>query len=238
MTKGSWSGQEFVLPPSVSVAAHELKSPIALMRQLSLVLSDDSLPETTREKYHRQLIMTADRALQLTNDLTQVANLQASLFPLEPVNPLAVCRAMAEEVRPLSWLYQREIAWPKASRQALLVVANPRLLGRIVVNFIDNAVKYTEEAVPIEVSVRRRGEMVRVGVRDYGPQMTKREYRRLVDEMERMKSVRTRPESSGLGVFIASQFARAMNGTTGLVRHRDGVTFYVELPMSQQTSWL
>jgi integral membrane sensor signal transduction histidine kinase len=48
--------------------------------------------------------------------------------------------------------------------------------------------------------------------------------------------VRTRPESSGLGIYVANQFARAMNGRIGLIRHRDGLTFYVEMPISRQLS--
>ncbi len=233
-----WSDTDFAGLPSISVAAHELKTPITLMRQLGLALQDESLSEAQKARYQQQLITTADRALQLTADLAQVANLQPSLFPLEPVNPLAICRAMAAEMRPMTHLYQRDIVWPRPSRHGLLAVANRRLLERIVANFVDNALKYTEDGVPVRVGVQQNGDYVRVGVRDYGPQLTLREYRRLVDEMAHAKTVRTRPESSGLGIFIASQFARVMYGTIGLIRHRDGVTFYVELPISQQTSWL
>lgn len=239
MSRGIWSSQEFAGLPSLSVAAHELKTPITLMRQLSLVLAEEGLSDAERTKYQNQLLLTADRAMQLTTDLTQVANLQESLFPLEPVNPLAVCRSLASEIKPMALLYGRTVSWPKKpSSRSLLTVANPRLLSRVVANFVDNALKYTEADRPISVSVGRKGDLVRVGVRDYGPQLTKREYQQLTDEMEQLKTVRTRPESSGLGIFIASQFARAMNGAIGLVRHRDGMTFYVELPVSGQTSWL
>ncbi len=238
MSRGVGSSNNFGSLPSVSVAAHELKTPITLMRQLSLVLQDEELSEPEKERYHQQLLATADRALQLTTDLAQVGSLQSSLFPLEPVNPLALCRSMAQEVRPLAYLYDRQIKWPKSSRRSVLAVANPRLLSRIVVNFIDNALKYTENGTPIEVSVQQVSQVVRVGVRDYGPQLSKREYKKLTSEIGHTKTVKTRPESSGLGIYIASEFAKTMNGGIGLVRHRDGVTFYVELPISRQLSWL
>lgn len=238
MSRGIWSEQGFTGLPSLSVAAHELKSPITLMRQLSLVLQDDGLSSAEKSRYQQQLIATADRALLLTTDLSHAANLQPSLFPLESVNPLAICQSIAREIDPLMKIYDRNIAWPKASRKTTLVVANPRLLGRVVANFIDNALRYTEADIPIRVNIGQSGETVRVGVRDYGPQMTRSDYQRLLSEVEQMKTIRTRPESSGLGIFIASQFARAMQGSIGLIRHRDGVTFYVDLPVSRQTSWL
>lgn len=238
MSRGLSSNTTFASLPSLSVAAHELKTPITLMRQLSLVLQDESLSPSEKDKYQQQLIVTADQALQLTADLAQVSNLQASLFPLGPVNPLALCQSMAREVKPLTMMYGRQIQWPKQSRRTILAVANPRLLGRIVVNFIDNALRYTEEDVPIQVAVQQAGERVRIRVRDYGPQLSRGEYRRLTDEMAQMKTIKTRPESSGLGIFIASEFAKAMHGEIGLVRHRDGVTFYVDVPISRQMSWL
>ena len=81
-------------------------------------------------------------------------------------------------------------------------------------------------------------ETIRLGVRDYGPMISLEEYRRLTSEISLRKTVRTRPESSGLGIYVASQFAQAMNGEIGLTRHRDGLTFFVDLPMSKQMSWL
>ena len=56
--------------------------------------------------------------------------------------------------------------------------------------------------------------------------------------MEQLKSIKTRPDSSGLGVYIAAQFARAMGAEIGLIRHRDGVSFYIDLVKSGQLSWL
>ena len=112
------------------------------------------------------------------------------------------------------------------------------MLGRILANFLNNALKYTEDDSEIKVSVTAAKEAVRLSVRDFGPMMSLKEYRRLLDEMDARKTVRTRPESSGLGIYVASQFARAMNGQIGLIRHRDGLTFYVEMPISRQLSLL
>ena len=105
-------------------------------------------------------------------------------------------------------------------------------------NFLNNALKYTEDDSEIKVSVKAVDGAVRLSVRDFGPMMSLKEYRRLLDEMDVRKTVRTRPESSGLGIYVASQFARAMNGQIGLIRHRDGLTFYVEMPISRQLSLL
>ena len=237
MTSNQWSDREFGALPSVVVAAHELKTPLALMRQLSLLLSEGSLDGAETRRVSQQVTQTAERALALVGDLAHTANLSPTLFPLEPVNPLAVCRQIAQEMRPALQVYDRRVEWPRG-RQAQLVVANQTLLGRVLANFLENALRYSEPSATVRVKLQRRGDVLRTGVRDFGPMMSLREYRQLLDEMALRKSVRTRPESSGLGVYVASQFAQAMNGEIGLIRHRDGLTFYVDLPLSRQLSWL
>lgn len=234
MSRGIWTDEHDRALPSLAVAAHELKNPITLMRQLSLMLGDETLSAGERVRYQQQLVAIADGALRLTTDLTQVTHVQPELFPVEPVNPLAVCRVVAAEMRAIEQLQGRRISWPRMTRQTTLAVANRQLLKRVIANFVDNALRYTDERVPVSVTVQRRADMVQLRVRDYGPQMNIREYQRLLDEMEQAKTVKTRPDSSGLGIFIASEFARAMRGTIGMIRHRDGVTFYVELPVSGQ----
>lgn len=238
MAGEEWSDADFGGLPSVLVAAHELKTPLALIRQMALLLDDDLTSTADKKQIHQRIIQTSEQALQLTVDLANSANLTPSLFPLEPVNPLALCQQIAVETRFNAALYGRKISWPRGGRNNQLILANRTLLGRILANFLNNALKYTEDCSEIKVSVKAVGGAVRLSVRDFGPMMSLREYRRLLDEMNVRKTVRTRPESSGLGIYVASQFARAMNGQIGLIRHRDGLTFYVEMPISRQLSLL
>ena len=238
MADREWSDADFGRLPSVLVAAHELKTPLTLIRQLTLLLDDDLTSEAYKKQIKQRIFQTSEQALQLTVDLANSVNLTPSLFPLEPVNPLALCQQIAAETRLNAVLYGRKISWPRGGRNSRLILANRTLLGRILANFLNNALKYTEDGSEIKVSVKAVGGVVRLSVRDFGPMMSLKEYRRLLDEMNARKTVRTRPESSGLGIYVASQFAQAMNGQIGLIRHRDGLTFYVDMPISRQLSLL
>lgn len=238
MAGKEWSDADFGGLPSVLVAAHELKTPLALIRQMALLLDDDLTSKADKKQIQQRIVQTSEQTLQLTVDLANSANLTPSLFPLEPVNPLALCQQIAAETRLSAALYGRKINWPRGGRNNRLILANRTLFGRILANFLNNALKYTEDGSEIKVSVKAVGGAVRLSVRDFGPMMNLREYRRLIDEMDARKTVRTRPESSGLGIYVANQFAQAMNGQIGLIRHRDGLTFYVDMPISRQLSLL
>jgi len=228
-----------VISPLIA-AAHELKSPLALVRQLALLLEDPSLSEDERARLQARIVLTSERALRLTGDLTKSARLQDALFQLEPLNPEQICRDIVSELTPLFAEYGRAVELGQR-KHPLLLVANRDLLRRIVMNFSDNALRYTEPgtAVRLQVTALKKAGIVRVGVRDYGPALSNDMWRALTERLATApQSIHARPESSGLGLYIAGQFAEAMNGKIGVIRHRDGATFYVDLPMSHQMSLL
>jgi signal transduction histidine kinase len=225
---------------SLVAAAHELKAPLALVRQLALRLGDERLSDGERQRLLQQTVLTSERALRLTSDLTKATRLDSALFQLEPINPDQLCRDVVSELQPLFKAYGRSVD-VKATRHPLLLVANRDLLRRILLGFSDNALHYSQagSAVHLQIQAFKKAGTVRVGVRDFGPALSSDMWRSLRKKLDTApQSIHARPESSGLGLFIASQFADAMNGRIGAVRHKDGATFYVELQASNQLSFL
>lgn len=221
-------------------AAHELKAPLALVRQLALRLEDDHLSDAERKRLLHQTVLTSERALRLTSDLTKAARLDSALFQLEPINPDQLCRDVVSELRPLFEAYGRTVA-VKGRKHPLLLVANRDLLRRILLGFSDNALHYSQPgtAVHLQIQAFKKAGTVRVGVRDFGPALSSDMWRTLQKKLDSApQAIHARPESSGLGLYIASQFADAMNGRIGAIRHKDGATFYVELQASNQLSFL
>ena len=234
-------GQDGLLPsgPSfVVTAAHELKAPLALVRQLSLSL-EAGVDPADQERMLRQIVLTSERALRLTTDLTRSSRLQDSLFELEPLNPQQICEEVAHELAPLYAAKGREIR-VATHRRPLLAVANRDLLRRVVLNFGDNALNYGEAApVELRAGAVNHGRQVRIGVRDYGPAVPADVWRRLQSHLgTQSQLLHSRPQSSGLGLYVAGQFASAMRGRIGATRHRDGATFYIDMDASLQLSLL
>jgi K+-sensing histidine kinase KdpD len=221
-------------------AAHELKSPLALIRQLALSLEEmQNLPAHEQERMLRQITLTSERALRLTTDLMRSSRLEDSLFELEPLNPRQICEDVAHELSPLYKAKNREIR-VAARHRPILAVANRELLRRILLNFGDNALHYADQA-PVELKVQMFGSKntIRMGVRDFGPAVPIDLWQQLQSNLGTgAQALHVRPQSSGLGLFVAGQFASAMNGQIGATRHRDGATFYVDVMASHQMSLL
>ena len=178
-------------------AAHELKAPLALVRQLALRLEDEHLSEAERARLLRQTVLTSERALRLTSDLTRSARLEDALFTVEPINPEQLCRDIVSELAPLFEVYGRRVE-VKTRKHPLLLVANRDLLRRILLGFSDNALHYSTpgSAVSMQINALKNSGTIRIGVRDYGPALSSDMWRKLQKKLRTApQSIHARPES-------------------------------------------
>ena len=123
------------------------------------------------------------------------------------------------------------------SNKSRLAAANRELLYSIIYNFCVNAVRYSDQASSSQLSVSDRQNCIRVSVRDFGPALPTKIWRDLqTGQLIQPTAITMRPGSSGLGLYISSQFARHLHAKLGAVRHRDGTSFYIDLPISKQAA--
>ena len=230
------------LDNSLLAIAHELKSPLCLVRQLSLFLdSEATLSRRETKKYLQQIITVSERGLRLATDLSRVGNLGQLSFDLEPISPTEVCRQVAQEMTGYYRINQKRLVVRSAQRRHYLAMANHDLLKSILINFCDNALHYADKKRPVEIdiSVRKESQKIRIAVRDYGPRLPLKVWRGLKGRQPITPGAySSRPLSSGLGLYLASQFAGAIRAEIGGIAHSDGATFFVDLDISNQLSLL
>ena len=219
----------------ILVAAHDLKAPLALMRQLalSLDLADD---QPTRQRIQAQLISVSERAIRQVNDLAKIARLEDGLFEMEPLSVRNLCDEVARELRPL-FRYENRRLGLAFNNRSRLAIANRDLLYSIIYNFCTNAIRYSDRDTASILTVADARDKIRIGVRDFGPALPPKIWRALRQgTFNAPTSIAMRPGSSGLGLYIASEFARHMRAQLGAIRHRDGTSFFIDLPVSNQMS--
>lgn len=217
----------------ILVAAHELKAPLIVLRQLALALDDMN---EDGEKIRSEMVSVSDRAIKQVNDLAKIRRLEDGLFEMEPVSVRAVCDDVVKELSCLCKFNQRDL-YIKYTNRSRLVNANRELLYSVIYNFLLNAIHYSGKEMRSELLVKDEKDKVKVVIRDFGPALP-------IDVWKEMKkgwikqptSIAMRPGSSGLGLYIASKFSKFMNAEVGAVRHRDGTSFFVKLPVSRQAS--
>lgn len=230
---------------ALAAAAHELKSPLALVQHIAKTLGDAELTLTDQQRaqYLSRLQFTSDRMLRLVQQLALSYRLEDDKqltfqFQLEPLNTLEVCETAAHELTPYAREYGQELRL-KTNSCSHLVLANRDILHDIVVNLADNAIRHNPSGGAVEIGAACRGDHVRVSVHDQGGGVAKRE----LADLRRTLGTQPQPLSgrsatSGLGLYIVGQFAQAMGGSLGLGRATQGSHFFVDLMRSSQLSLL
>ena len=96
---------------SFLVAAHEMKTPLSIIRQLSLTLNDDDteISDDERSRILHQIDITSERALRLVQDLTKISKLEDAMFELEPINSKKICHDVVSEISDVFKLHNRAI---------------------------------------------------------------------------------------------------------------------------------
>jgi signal transduction histidine kinase len=119
--------------------------------------------------------------------------------------------------------------------ESVLVPVDERLVGQLLSNLIDNAVKYTPEGGSISVSVKRNGHAALVVVQNSGPPIAEEDRSRLFERFYRIDKARSRSKGgAGLGLSISKWIADAHGGAIRVDSDpASGTTFIVSFPLDE-----
>ena len=218
-------------------ASHELRTPLTALRGTSQVLlraPDPGGPEVVAgiEGIHQETV----RLSNLVNDLLTLTRLDAeeSLHPEEI--PLAAFMDDFRDRYSGAWP-TRDVEFDRGAFDGAHVWADPDAVRRMLLNVVDNAVKYSEPPSAVVVTADASPEEVTIRVRDHGPGLSAEEQESVFDRFYRGGPGRSqRPGGSGLGLSIVQALAEHSAGRVSLDSAPGrGTTVSLTLPTTDTT---
>jgi signal transduction histidine kinase len=198
----------------VATVSHEVRNPLTGIVGLSSLLADgwDQIPAEEARGMVAMISAEAQSLTEIIDDLLDVSRLRAGVVKLEAI-PVELARAATEQV---------------GGRVPVLggatAVADPLRVGQIVRNLMVNAERYGEE--PIEVVIAEHDGLATLEVTDRGPGVDAA----LADDLFTPFATSGRPGSTGLGLSVSRQLARAMGGDLEYLRDAGVTVFRLTLP--------
>jgi two-component system, OmpR family, phosphate regulon sensor histidine kinase PhoR len=211
-------------------ASHELRTPVsAISGAVETLLA---LPlEPTARGFVEMIARHAQRLTRLTRDLLDLSRIESGDFPLAIValDVATICKATLDLVRPKA--QEKGIALAYDGPEDLRVRADRRAMEQILVNLLDNAVKYTPAGGRVTLLADDAGASVALSVFDTGPGIEPRHQARLFERFYRVDPGRSREDGgTGLGLAIVKHLAQAQGGQVGVESGQGGSRFWVRLP--------
>ena len=217
-------------------ASHELRTPLtAMIGQIDVALG---WPESA--EYYRTTLVgvreQAQRLIRLASDLLVLAraDVQPTAAAAESIDLASLVPAVITQMQPLA--AERQQHFVVATAPAGVVYGNEDQLIRMLLNLLDNAIRYTPAGGCITLGCEHRNGSVAIQISDTGLGIASEHLPRLFDRFYRVDRGRSRAQGgSGLGLAIAQSIAQLHGGEiTVSSTVGQGSTFMVRLPVSHQ----
>lgn len=218
----------------LSNVSHELKAPLASMRETVRLLLD-GIPGPLTERQERLLGLTlesGERLSTLIDNLLDLSRLRAGAmgFEFEPHDLREVARSVVEPYEAM--LRERDLdldaSWPEG---AVPVTCDGPRVAQVVDNLVSNAVKFSPEGGTVRLRLERIDGGARLEVEDEGPGIPDGKKARVFERFYRADPARKGSQGTGLGLAIAREIARAHGGEVEVLdAPGGGSVFALELP--------
>ena len=204
-------------------ASHELRSPLARIRMsLELMSVDAASPQRI------EISRSITELDQLIDEILLASRLDARQADVEPFETLDLTGLAAEECARA----HAELGMSDTG-QSLVIQGSPRLLRRLIRNLLENAKRYGQGDVTLELSQKQVGQRawVVIAVHDQGPGVPLAQRERIFEPFYRLPGASEREGGVGLGLALVKSISERHGGTVRCeARLGGGATFVVELP--------
>jgi signal transduction histidine kinase len=218
----------------VAGVSHELRTPLAQIRMFTDTLLLDRIRNPAEGRRALEIIAQETRRLgQLVENVLYFHRHQRApgAPPCEPVDLSALVIEVADGFKPLAASRRVGIA-VRTPVGEVIVAANADGLRQVLLNLLDNAVKFGPADDTIDVSLTAQAGTARITVEDRGAGVPLADRRRIFEQFERGRST-GHAGGAGIGLAVVQQIVRAHRGTVAVEEAASGgARFVVSLPLA------
>jgi PAS domain S-box-containing protein len=224
----------------VATVSHELRTPLAAIYGAAVTVRrpDMDVDGETRDRLLEIVEHESSRLAEIVNDLLLASHLDSGRLQLaiETVDPKALTASVVEAA--LTHLPDGVTLELAAPKRLPAVRADEQQLRQVLVNLIENAVKYSPDGGPVTVRLKREEDHVLWSVADRGLGIPASERRRVFEKFYRLDPHMTRGiGGTGLGLYICRELVNRLDGRIWVeANNGKGSTFWVQIPIARQRS--
>jgi hypothetical protein len=221
----------------VSAVSHELKTPLTAIRMYGEMLRAGWATEDKKTEYYDYIYNESERLSRLINNVLQLArmthnDLKIDLKTITAGELMDVIRSkVASQIQPAGFTLNLQCGEATAKSS---VSVDEDYFTQIIINLVDNAIKFSAKAANKTIDIHCQLERDRVvfAVRDYGPGVGKDQMKKIFKLFYRTESELTRETvGTGIGLALVQQLAQAMRGQVDIVNRQPGAEFRLSLPV-------
>jgi len=213
----------------LTLASQELRGPIGLIKRYAQFLLQRKKEESDRAVLSA-IIRSADRMEDLVQDMLEISRIRAEGVRLrkQKFDLVQLARKVGQRLQQLSTMHKVRIR----AEAPLQVDADPGKTELVLVNLIDNAIRYSPRGGLVDIDVAVRGREAVVKVTDYGLGIPREKQKYVLQPFFQMYPALAGFGGMGLGLYISKQIVEAHKGRIWFESEEGkGSSFYFSLPL-------
>lgn len=219
----------------ISSVSHELRTPLALISMFAETLEMGRMKsEQKRKEYYGIIHKEAQRLTGIVNNILSFSQLDAGKkeLDLKSVDLTSICEDVINNYE--FHLEQEGFTITKTLSQNIKILADADAISEIIINLIDNAIKYSEKTKKLKVEVKKLGNQAALTVQDYGVGISKSDQKYIFEKFFRSSTGDlAKKQGTGLGLALVKQIVDAHKATIELKSELDkGSTFIIKFPIT------
>lgn len=219
----------------ITSISHDLKTPITSIKGYVEGIKDGVANDPIKMDKYLDVIYKKSIILdQLIDDLFLFSKLDLNRMPFnfEKVNAMNYFNDCIDEIAMDLKKIDFQLNYQTTLSSDCYMMIDPQQFKRVILNVVQNAVKYSMNNQEIEIRTDMIEEMIHVEIQDYGKGISQDELDKIFEKFYRCdKSRNTKVSGSGLGLAIAKQIIEQLNGLIWAESERDiGTTIFIEIP--------
>ncbi|MCK5584290.1 MAG: HAMP domain-containing histidine kinase [Elusimicrobiales bacterium] len=225
----------------LSMAVHDIRTPLASIRGFGELLIKKKMGEK-EDKYLHHIVSATNQLNRLISDLTDLAMIEAGKLKMEKA--IFNFPEMAKDILPgISINAQKKGVelMVRNSPDGIVVDGDKFRLSQVLMNLLNNAIKFTPVANKVELFFKQEGKYITTFIKDSGigihPTETKKIFGKFY-QAKYQKDEKLRKQGWGLGLSISHEIVKSHNGEIGVTsRGLDkGSTFWFKIPLEKNSA--
>ncbi len=216
----------------ISSVSHELRTPLTAIGGWAETLGYDEAIRGDSRRGVEIIARETGRLGKMVEELLEFTRIQDGRFRLN-MEQMDIAAEVEDAVFTYSRLFQQEkiaLRCDMGEEELPLIEGDPERLRQVLLNLLDNAVKYGSDGGAIEVSLGAEGDRVRISVRDHGPGIPADELPRVKEKFYKGSG---KARGSGIGLAVCDEIVTRHGGTLTIANATDGgVIATVLLPVN------